>query len=61
MSFWRRNRDRERDMKEELESMFERPIDLLTRASIETMDNSIRRKSILASARIIFDAQSTHG
>ncbi len=38
------------DMREELEAMFGRPVDLLTRRGVDDMLNYIRRESILSSA-----------
>jgi len=41
-------------MKHELEALFSRKVDLLTRQSIENSDNWIRRKEILSTARLIY-------
>jgi len=41
-------------VKDELELLFGRPVDLLTRQAIEDSPNYIRRKSILRSARVIY-------
>jgi uncharacterized protein len=38
------------DMKEELEAMFGRNVDLLTKRGVEQSHNSIRRRAILSSA-----------
>jgi len=40
----------------ELESLLGRPVDLMTRRAIERSENPIRRRSILDSAELIFDA-----
>jgi hypothetical protein len=45
------------EMKEELEVMFEREVDLLTKGSIEQSENWIRREGILSTARLIYDAR----
>jgi uncharacterized protein len=42
------------DMKHELEEMFGRKVDLLTKKSIEQSENWIRRKEILETARLIY-------
>jgi len=44
------------DMKEELEVLFGRPVDLLTKRSVEASRNPIRRHRILGSAQSIYDA-----
>jgi predicted nucleotidyltransferase len=44
------------DIKQELEALFERKVDLLTKASIEKSENWIRRKEILGTARLIYVA-----
>ena len=41
-------------MKEELEDAFSRKVDIMTRASIERSGNSIRRKEILGTARLLY-------
>ncbi len=41
-------------MKRELEAVFGRDVDLLTKKSIEQSENWIRRKEILGSARLIY-------
>src|SRR3954463_15138979 len=38
------------DMKDELETLFHRPVDLLTRRAVEGSLNPIRKRSILSSA-----------
>jgi uncharacterized protein len=43
-------------MADELETMFQRPIDLLDRRAIEASPNYIRRDTILRSARVIYAA-----
>lgn len=42
------------DMKEELEEIFERQVDLLTRAGIESSRNYIRREAILSNAEVAY-------
>jgi hypothetical protein len=41
------------DMQEELEGIFGRKVDLVTRRGIESSRNHIRRKAILSSAEVI--------
>lgn len=41
---------------EELEEMLGRPVDLMTRAGIESSRNWIRRREILESARLLYAA-----
>jgi uncharacterized protein len=41
------------DMKDELEALFGRPVDLLTRRGVEQSHNRFRRESILDSAVIL--------
>lgn len=41
-------------MKEELEQIFGRPIDLLTRRAVEQSKNWIRREAILSSAEVVY-------
>jgi predicted nucleotidyltransferase len=41
-------------MQEELESLFKRKVDVLTRRGVEGMPNPRRKASILASARVIY-------
>ncbi|MHB0938187.1 MAG: nucleotidyltransferase family protein [Armatimonadota bacterium] len=43
-------------MEEELQHLFDRPVDLVTKPSIEQSHNYIRRKSILDSAEVIYAA-----
>ncbi|MCB9770251.1 MAG: nucleotidyltransferase domain-containing protein [Candidatus Omnitrophica bacterium] len=42
------------ELKEELEILFGRKVDLLTRSSVENSENPIRRSSILEQARPIY-------
>ena len=42
------------DMEDELEAIFGRDIDLLTRPSVEYMENYLRRRSILSTATSIY-------
>lgn len=44
-------------MKQELEEIFSRKVDLLTKRSIEESDNWIRRQEILESARLLYVAR----
>lgn len=44
------------DMQEELEAMFKRKVDLISRRGIEQSRNYLRRKAILNSAQIIYAA-----
>jgi predicted nucleotidyltransferase len=44
------------DMQDELESMFGRKVDLLSKRGIERSRNYLRRKAILNSAQIIYAA-----
>jgi uncharacterized protein len=41
------------DMKEQLEALFGRPVDLLTRRAVERSHNRFRRESILDSAVVL--------
>ena len=43
-------------MREELSTLFQRPIDLLTRQSIMNSRNILRRQTILATAEVIYVA-----
>ena len=43
-------------MREELEAIFERDVDLVTRRSVESSRNYIRRRAILESAEIIHES-----
>jgi uncharacterized protein len=42
------------EMKQDLEKMFRRKVDFLTKSSIEKSENWIRRKEILGTARLIY-------
>lgn len=42
------------DMKQELEKIFGRKVDLLTKKSIEQSENWIRRQEILETARLVY-------
>jgi predicted nucleotidyltransferase len=42
------------EMQDELETIFNRKVDLLTRHSVETNSNPYRRRSILDSARLVY-------
>lgn len=42
------------DMKQELEEIFRRKVDLLTKKSIEQSENWIRRREILGTARLVY-------
>lgn len=44
-------------MKDELQAMFDRNIDLIVRAAIERSENWLRRKNILESAQVIYAAR----
>lgn len=44
------------DMQDELETLFERKVDLVSKRGIERSRNYIRRKAILSSAQIIYAA-----
>ena len=44
------------EMQDELQAIFGRPVDLLTRAGIEESRNPYRKKSILESARVVYAA-----
>ena len=43
-------------MEEELESIFGRDVDLVSRRGVEASRNRMRRDNILASARVIYEA-----
>ncbi len=43
-------------MREELEQLFGRPVDLLTRPSVERSRNPVRREMILGSTRTLYAA-----
>ncbi len=42
------------DMKEELETIFARKVDLISRRGVEQSRNPIRKKAILESARVVY-------
>jgi len=44
------------DMQYELEELCHRKVDLLTKKSVETSSNWIRRKEILSTARVIYES-----
>jgi predicted nucleotidyltransferase len=43
-------------MKEELETLLEREVDLLTRRAVEQSRNWLRRREILSTAQVIYAA-----
>jgi predicted nucleotidyltransferase len=43
------------EMKEELETIFGRKVDLVSRRGIERSRNPIRKRSILGSARVVYE------
>lgn len=43
-------------MTEELEALFGREVDIVTRQSVETSDNYIRRKEVLQTSQVIYGA-----
>lgn len=43
------------DMEDELSAIFRRPVDLIEKQAIVESDNPLRRRSILESARVIYD------
>ncbi len=43
-------------MTEELECMFDRPVDLVERRSVEQSENPVRRRAVLDSARVLYAA-----
>lgn len=45
------------EMKRELEALFQRDVDLLTKTAIEASHNWIRRKEILETAKLIYVAR----
>lgn len=45
-------------LRKDLERMFGRQVDLITRASVEKQPNAIRRREILNTAKVIFEATS---
>jgi predicted nucleotidyltransferase len=44
-------------MQNELEELFERPVDLVERAAIESSENYIRRRSILRDTEVVYAAR----
>lgn len=44
------------DMQDELERIFGRPVDLVSKKGVELSDNRFRRKAILDSARVVYAA-----
>ena len=42
------------DMKEELEAIFRRPVDILSRKAVEKSKNPYRKEEILSSAKVIY-------
>jgi hypothetical protein len=44
------------DMKEDVETLFGRPVDFMTRSSIERSQNYLRRREILGTAKLIYAA-----
>ena len=44
------------EMNSELKEVFKREVDLVTRAGIESSRNPFRRREILSTARVIYDA-----
>jgi len=44
------------DMEEELEQIFRRPVDLITRRAVEQSMNPYRKRAILDSAEVIYGA-----
>lgn len=45
-------------MRDELETLFQRPVDLIVKDAIQRSDNWLRRKNILESAQTIYVAKS---
>ena len=45
-------------MEAELEKLFGREVDLITRASVEQSANYLRRREILSSAKVIYESRS---
>lgn len=41
-------------MADELERLFGRPVDLVTRKSVETSENYLRREAVLSSAQVLY-------
>jgi uncharacterized protein len=46
-------------MEEELKTLFQREVDLVTRKGIETSRNYLRRQAILSSAQVIYGTRSS--
>jgi uncharacterized protein len=46
-------------MEEELKTLFQREVDLVTRKGIETSRNYLRRKAILSSVQVIYGTRSS--
>jgi uncharacterized protein len=44
------------DMQDELEAIFGRPVDLISKKGIELSDNRFRKKAILDSAKVVYAA-----
>ena len=47
------------EMQEELKTIFQRDVDLVTRKGIENSRNYLRRKAILSSAQVIYGTRSS--
>ncbi|MGB7058783.1 MAG: nucleotidyltransferase family protein, partial [Geitlerinemataceae cyanobacterium] len=47
------------EMEEQLKTLFQRDIDLLTRKGVETSRNYLRRHAILSTAQLIYGTRST--
>lgn len=47
------------NMRDDLQALFNRPVDVLTRKSVETSPNYLRRKLILSSAQVIYHESRT--
>ncbi|WP_422661932.1 nucleotidyltransferase family protein [Pannus brasiliensis] len=45
-------------MRDELEGMFDRKVDLIVKAALDRSENWLRRKNILESAKIIYESRS---
>ena len=43
------------DLNEELEDIFQRPVDFLTRNAVENSQNWLRRQNILSTATLIYE------
>jgi uncharacterized protein len=46
------------EMKSQLEELFARPVDLVTRNAIEKSNNPYRKQSILSTARVVYDKKA---